>query len=90
MANHKSAIKRARQTIKRTKRNRSLTSALRTSIKNFRQLMQEDKLEELKESLPKLCRQLDKAVTKGIIHKKNAARRKSRFSRAFHQKIAKA
>jgi small subunit ribosomal protein S20 len=68
MANHLSALKRARQTERRTARNRANTSQLRTALRKFRQTLQSGKPAD------------DKAVKKGVIHKNTAARYKSRLS----------
>ena len=80
MAHHLSAKKRIRQTVKRTLRNRALRSATRTAIKKFRLLLEQGDSKNLKTAYPGVQKVIDKAVTKGILHRKTAARYKSRLS----------
>ena len=80
MAHHKSAIKRVRQTIKRTAQNRSLRSDLRTVIKKFRSILEGGNIEQVREAYPGVQKNIDKAVTKGILHKRTGARYKSRLA----------
>jgi len=80
MAHHKSALKRIRQNIKKTARNRSLKSDVRTVIKKFRVLVENKDFEKAREAYPKVQKNIDKAITKGVIHKKTGARYKSRLS----------
>ena len=80
MAHHLSAKKRIRQTAKRTLRNRALRSATRTAIKKFRLLLEKGDPEILKTEYPGVQKVIDKAVTKGILHRKTAARYKSRLA----------
>ena len=79
MANHKSAIKRARQNIKRRLRNRMTMSVYRTELKKFITMMSENNMEDAKKLLPSLHKIIDKTRSKGVIHKNNAARKKSRL-----------
>lgn len=79
MAHHKSALKRIRQNTKQNLRNRGLRSALRTTIKQHRSLLETGSAEEVAASLPGVQKALDKAVTKGVIHAGKAARMKSRL-----------
>lgn len=80
MANHKSALKRARQNVKRRDRNRSLRSSLRTEIKKFRALIENKQNDEAKVALPSVHKSIDKANTKGVIKKETASRTKSRLT----------
>ena len=80
MAHHKSALKRIRQDIKKTARNRSLKSDVRTVIKKLKVLIESKDIEKSRETYPQVQKNIDKAVTKGIIHKKTGARYKSRLS----------
>ena len=80
MAHHLSAKKRIRQTAKRTLRNRALRSATRTAIKKFRLLLEQGDSENLKTAYPGVQKVIDKAVTKGILHRQTAARYKSRLA----------
>ena len=86
MAHHQSAIKRIRQNKKRNLRNRSLQSRMRGEMKKFRELLKSGSSEQAQAQLPNIYKALDKAVTKGILHRKNAARKKSRFAIAVNQK----
>ena len=79
MANIKSAIKRARQNEKRRMHNRIYSSSARTHVKKARRLIEADDLEGAELQVSAAIRALDRAVQKGIIHKNNAARRKSRL-----------
>ncbi|MDH4120973.1 MAG: 30S ribosomal protein S20 [Deltaproteobacteria bacterium] len=85
MATHKSAIKRARQNEKRNARNRGLRSALRTTIKAFRSMLKAKDMDKAKAQLPLVHKALDKAVTKGVIHKNTAGRNKSRLTAALNK-----
>ena len=80
MVHHKSALKRVRQTIKRTAQNRSLRSDLRTVIKKFRSILEGGNIEQVREAYPGVQKNIDKAVTKGILHKRTGARYKSRLA----------
>lgn len=88
MPNIKSAAKRARQNITREKRNRRIKNMLKTSIRRFNDSLQNGNYEEAKVKLDAAVRQIDKAAAKGIVHKNNAARKKSRLSRLFNQSAA--
>jgi small subunit ribosomal protein S20 len=79
LANLKSAIKRNRQNNKRRLRNRVYRGQARTFIRDARASMLEENLEEARLSTLRAVKALDKAAEKGIIHKNNAARRKSRL-----------
>ena len=85
MANTRSAQKRARQNEKRRLRNRVYRSRARTFIKKTRRLIEEGRLEEAEAMALQAIRTLDKAASKGIIHKNNAARRKSRLMRMLNR-----
>ena len=80
MAHHKSALKRIRQNIKRTARNRSLKSDVRTVIKKLRVIIETKDIEKAREAYPQVQKNIDKAITKGILHKKTGSRYKSRLS----------
>ena len=79
MANIKSAIKRNRQNKKRRLRNRVYRGKARTYVRDARASMVEENLEEARETTLLAVKALDKAAEKGVIHKNNAARRKSRL-----------
>ena len=80
MADHKSALKRVRQTIKRTAHNRSMRADLRTIIKKFRLLQESGNIEKARDAYTDVQKNIDKAITKGILHKRTGARYKSRLA----------
>ena len=80
MAHHKSALKRVRQTAKRTVHNRSMRADLRTNIKKFRLLQESGSLEQARDDYPNVQKNIDKAVTKGVLQKRTGARYKSRLA----------
>ena len=79
MANIKSAIKRNRQNEKRRLRNRVYRGEARKFIRDARASMVEENLDNAREATFKAVKALDKAAEKGVIHKNNASRRKSRL-----------
>jgi small subunit ribosomal protein S20 len=81
MANHKSAIKRVRQNIKRNAINRSNRGRLRTQVKTLRAALSGHDKAASGELLAPTVSLIDKAVNKGIIHKNTAARYKSRLTK---------
>lgn len=80
MANHFSALKRARQTEKRTVRNRANTSRLRTTLRDLRESLAKGNAEEADQVFRQTVSALDKAVQKGVLHGNTASRYKSRLS----------
>ncbi len=79
MANIKSQIKRNRQNEKRRLRNRGYRGAARAAIREARAAFDADNVENAKEAVQLAISRLDKAAEKGVLHKNNAARRKSRL-----------
>jgi small subunit ribosomal protein S20 len=79
LANHKSALKRIRQNEKRRLYNRAYRNRARTFVKKARVSIGDGDLEAAKEATRLAVQDLDKAASRGVIHKKNAARRKSRL-----------
>lgn len=88
MANHKSALKRARQNVKRRERNRHLRATYRTAIKGFNALIEAGKTEEAQAGINALHKSIDKAQTKGIITKNTASRNKSRATLRLNRALA--
>lgn len=80
MANHFSALKRARQTEKRTARNRQNTSALRTSLRTMRESLAKGDKTTAGQVYRETVSALDKAIQKGVLHENTASRYKSRLS----------
>lgn len=85
MANSKSAIKRLRSADRRRLRNRAHRGRARTAVKKARHLIDAGQVEEAREAVRAAAIALDKAAQKGIIHKNNASRRKSRLMQQFNQ-----
>jgi small subunit ribosomal protein S20 len=86
MPNLKSAKKRVRIEEKRRARNQSIKSATRTYVTKARNSITADAATpETEEAVREALRQLDKAVSKGVIHRNNAARRKSRLMARLHK-----
>lgn len=82
MANHKSALKRARQDLKRRDRNRAVRSAVRGEIKSLREAIASGEKETAATRLRSTERSLRKAATKGVYKKTTASRTVSRLARA--------
>lgn len=80
MANIKSAIKRISVNEENNARNTSAKSDMRTAVKKVELAVANNNASEAKEALTVAVRKLDKAVTKGILHKNAAARHKSRLA----------
>lgn len=87
LANTQSALKRMRQAEKRRLRNRQVRSETRTYIRRARAQIEAGELEEAQQSVAKAIRALDKAAEKGILHKNNVARRKSRLVQKLNQAL---
>ena len=88
MTNIKSAAKRARQNVTRESRNRRIKSMLKNSIRRFEESLSSGDHEEAKTQLKAAVRQIDIAASKGVMHKNNAARKKSRLNRLFNNSAA--
>lgn len=85
LANTKSALKMIRVAERRRQRNRSVRSAVKTYISKAERVIAAASSAEGPEAVARAVKALDKASEKGIIHKNNAARRKSRLMRKLHQ-----
>lgn len=81
MANHKSAIKRARQNEIRRIRNRSVKTRVKSVVKNVRQAATAGSGEALDVQLKDAQSAIDKAAKKGVVHKRTAARKVARLSK---------
>lgn len=84
MPNIKSAIKRVKVSEKRRQRNSSQKSALRTAVKAFESTVATNNVESAKEALILASKKLDKAASKGLIHKNAANRKKSRLAKKLN------
>ena len=80
MANHKSAIKRAKQNDERRLRNTSMHSSIKTEIKTIIQAVEKKESDNAKAALAGAIPKISKAAAKGVFHKKNAARKISRLT----------
>ena len=80
MANHFSALKRARQTERKTVVNRSNKTRLRGAIRKFREALAAGNKDNANQLFRETISALDKSVQKGVIHKNTASRYKSRLS----------
>jgi small subunit ribosomal protein S20 len=81
MPNIKSQIKRMRKSEDQRQRNKSVKSALKTDIKKFEDAIQSGDSEAARDRYSETARSLDKAASKGVIHKNKAANKKSRMFR---------
>ncbi|KAB1656291.1 30S ribosomal protein S20 [Pseudoclavibacter chungangensis] len=81
MANIKSQIKRIETNRKATERNKAYKSELRTAIRRVRQAVAAGDAEQAGTALAHATKKLDKAVSKGVIHKNQAANRKSAIAK---------
>ena len=81
MANIKSQIKRIRTNNKAQDRNKAYRSALRTSIRRFRDAITSGDTTKIKAEFTDASRSLDVAVSKGVIHANNAANKKSAMAK---------
>jgi small subunit ribosomal protein S20 len=81
VANIKSQIKRNKQNEKRRLRNKAVKSELKTYIRKFREAADAGNVDEAVTAMQAASRKLDKAVSKGVIHKNQAANRKSAIAK---------
>ncbi|MEG0377598.1 MAG: 30S ribosomal protein S20 [Eubacterium sp.] len=84
MANIKSAIKRAKTNEKARLRNKGIKTNLKTTIKKFETAVAEGDQAQAQEALRLAAKKLDTAVTKGVMHKNAASRKKSSLAKAFN------
>lgn len=85
MANHKSALKRHKQSLKRAARNRAMRTRIKNVVKAVRVALQQQDQEQAAAALVTANIVLDKAASKGVIHWKTAARKVSRLSKAVNK-----
>jgi len=89
VANIRSQIKRNRQTVKRQARNKAVRSELRTRSKRANAAIAED-VESAEDAIRLAVKRIDKAAAKGVIHKNQAANRKSRLMKRAAKASAEA
>ena len=80
LAHHKSAIKRIRQNEKKRQRNRYVTTTMRSAIKKLEQAVQAQQTSDAQTLLQKTVSIIDRAASKGVIHKNKASRSVSRLT----------
>lgn len=88
MANHKSALKRIRQNEKRRLHNRNYRNRARTLVKQAREAIEKGDVDEAREAARIAARDLDTLASRGIIHPRNAARRKSRLMKQLTRLVS--
>jgi len=81
LANHKSALKRARQNEIRRMRNKSVKTRVKSIVKDVRLSVSENSKEAALKKLEMAKSNIDRAAQKGVIHKKTASRKISRLSK---------
>lgn len=84
MAHHKDAIKRDRQNIKRNAYNRHYRSLMRGTVKKLRAMVEGGDAAAAAAALPNAVSIVQKVASKGVIHKRQAARRVSRMAKAIN------
>lgn len=82
----KASIKDLRKSAKRRQVNKLLKDNLKEAIKNLVKLRKAGKLDEVKANFPKVVSTIDKAAKKNLIHKNNAARKKSNLAKLLTEK----
>ena len=85
MANIKSQEKRIKTNERARLRNQAVKSSLRTAVRSFREAAESGDKAKAGELLDATNRKLDKAASKGVIHKNQAANKKSALTRAFNK-----
>lgn len=80
MANHASAIKRARQSEERRMRNRAMRTHVRNAVKTVRKALETKDAQQAQEALKQAVSVIDKAAGKGVLHTRTASRYVARLS----------
>jgi small subunit ribosomal protein S20 len=88
LANTKSALKAIRVSERRRLRNQPIRSGVKTAVRQARAEIQAGNSEAAQKATVQAVSKLDKAVTKGVLHWRNAARKKSRLMRRLNQAAA--
>jgi len=88
LAKTKSAIKRHKQSLKRRTRNRHIRSSVKTAIKEVRSTLESKGVEEAAKVLSMASSAISRAGSKGVLHRKNVARKVARLSKAIHKAAA--
>jgi small subunit ribosomal protein S20 len=85
LANHASALKAHRQSLKRRAVNRRNSSRLRSGLRKIRELIADGKAAEARTALPEIYELVDRSVQKRVLSPNAAARQKSRITQALNQ-----
>ena len=88
MANHKSALKRNRQSLLRRMRNRANKTKMKSAIKAIYAAIEEKSADKAQEALKAAVPIIDRTAVNGAIHKKNASRKVSRLTRHVNALVA--
>jgi len=88
LANIKSAKKRIKVITRKTLENRIVKTQTKTAIKRFLVAVDSGDKDVAKAALVRAISAIDRATTKGILHKNNASRKKSRLTRYYNKKTA--
>jgi small subunit ribosomal protein S20 len=84
VAKSKTVAKRAKTSENNRIRNKAYKSRLKTSIKNYEVSLTSDNVDAVRENLLQVTSLIDKSVSKGVLHKNTAARKKSSLSKKFN------
>ncbi|MBL7224974.1 MAG: 30S ribosomal protein S20 [Desulfobacteraceae bacterium] len=88
MANHKSALKRARQNEVKRIRNKGYKTRVKKAVKEVRTALSDDSVDQAKKSFVKTVSIIQKAASKGVIHRNQASRKISRLATQINQLTA--
>lgn len=88
MANHKSALKRARQNEVKKIRNKGYKTRVKKAVKEVRTALSDDSVDQAKKSFVKTVSIIQKAASKGVIHRNQASRKISRLATQINQLTA--
>ena len=88
MANHKSALKRARQNEVKRIRNKGYKTRIKKAVKEVRTALSDDSVDQAKKSFVKTVSIIQKAASKGVIHRNQASRKISRLATQINQLTA--
>ena len=90
MPNTKQALKRMKVTARRTARNRHVKSSVKTAVRRFSDTLGQGDLDTARDKLQVAVKSIDKAASKGVVHKNVAARKKSRLAKRLNKVQAEA
>ena len=88
MTSKSSAVKAHRVAEKQAQRNKPINSSVKTAITKARKLILQKDFDAAQDAVKKASVALDRAAQKGVIHRKNAARRKSRLVKQLNDALA--